>query len=136
MIESAQANYPLLSSPLLSPSFSYLSASSHQSSYHNSHKKRHHRSSPHSDSEVLNYFHATSRHAPQTEQQLASDHVTSRVDVEVVGDPLGAGSVGGTGSVGRSEGGGAAVEEVVEEDSEIELGNLSGNNSEDEYYQK
>ena len=66
---------------------------------------------------------------------MASDHVTARVDH--VEDPLGAGSVGGTGSVVRNEGAGTVVEEVVEEeDSEIELGNLSGNNSEDEYYQK
>ena len=121
----------------LSFSFSYLSASSHPSSYHNTHKKRHHRASPHSDSEVLNYYHG-SRHAPKTDH-VTADHVTARVEVEV-GDPLvGAGqaSVVGAGGVVAGSAVATATGNTGEEgeDGELELGNLSGNNSEDEYYQ-
>jgi len=121
----------------------YLSASSHQSSFHNTHKKRHHRASPHSDSEVLNYYHGSRVHAPKTDH-VTSDHVTARVDHVEVGDPLVSGGGGGGGGPGVGAGGvvaGGAVsgnggaDGVEEEDGELELGNLSGNNSEDEYYQ-
>ena len=86
-------------------------------------------------------------HAPQTDHVVASEHVTARVDhvtVEV-GDPLvsGAGGavaggpgVAGVGVAGGPVPGASGDNGEEEEDAELEMGNLSGNNSEDEYYQK
>ena len=86
-------------------------------------------------------------HAPQTDH-VPSDHVTARVDhvtVEV-GDPLvsgaagavagGPGVAGGVGVAGGPVTGASGANGEEEEDGELEMGNLSGNNSEDEYYQK
>ena len=73
------------------------------------------------------------------ESHVNSDHVAAHVDVGVEnGGIAGAGPTGGVpGSAGGVGSGDDGTNDVGEdEDAELELGNLSGNNSEDEYYQK